>query len=134
MLAKTFLAILWSLNGPLEKRLMQQQIVTAEEYAATKALCVTLGYAVARKPIRLGAMLSHPAAWVLVIVSTLNTPVYANVVATEHPATALPIVAATSHILRLLWMQLAMRGDAPPLTVHNMCGIVLVVAGGFLLA
>lgn len=133
MFMKASLAVLWSLNGPLEKHLLQA--VSPDAYAATKALCVSLNYLIMRQTVRFD-MLKHPVAWVLVLISTLNTPTYARIVRHENPAVALPFVAAASHLLRLVWMQCYMHWVAHEhsqvITGRQFVGAAFVILGGWL--
>lgn len=124
---KVLLACMWSLNGPLERRVLDT--CHPDAYAATKALAVTIAYAISRRPIDPG-VLAHPAAWLLVAVSSLNTPVYARVVARENPALVLPFVASLSHVVRLA-VTWALERAAP--TPAQLLGFALVLVGGALL-
>ena len=130
MLLKTALAVLWSVNGPVEKVLLRRH--SPDAYATVKAFCVSAGYLLARRPVDV-AILSNPWAWVLVAVSMLNTPIYARLLRHEDPALALPLVAASSHVLRLAWSHLFLAAT-PALTARQLAGVVAVVGGGLLLA
>lgn len=129
MLLKSSLALMWSMNGLIEKELLQRH--SPDAYAATKALCVTAGYLLTRQPIDV-TFLSEPTAWVLFITSMLNTPVYARIAQQENPAVSLPIVVAISQLLRLLWSTLFFKNI--DWTYNKLVGTLLVILGGWLLS
>lgn len=127
MWLKTLLACLWSLNGPLEKRLLAS--VSPDAYASTKALAVSFGYLCTRRPLDL-SIFANPLAWLLLLVSMLNTPIYARVIRAEDPAIALPFIAATSNALRLVWRRALF--DGPALTQKQLVGVAFAMLSGHL--
>jgi hypothetical protein len=124
----TVMACLWSLNGPIEKRLLATHHPDA--LATTKALVVSTSYLLARRPVDL-SLLRNPLAWVLMLVAMLNTPLYARIVRDENPATVIPMLAAFSHVLRLGVAQFVLGQDV--MDAPRLCGIVMIIVGGLLL-
>ena len=127
MWLKTCLACIWSLNGPLEKQLLQS--ITPAAYASTKALAVSFGYICTRQPLDVHIFL-HPVAWVLLLISMLNTPIYARLVRTEDPSVVLPIVSAASNALRIIWRRAFFDADA--LSYKQLLGVMLAALSGYL--
>jgi uncharacterized membrane protein len=126
MILKSTLAVLWSLNGVVEKSLLQNHSPNA--YAATKSLCVAATYLVCRQPIDV-SILKHYAAWILIFISVANTPLYAQIAKQEDVAYALPIVSALSNVLRLVWCRLLFDTSVSP---KNLIGFVCILVGGVL--
>lgn len=77
MLKETVLALIWSAGGPLEKKILQD--FQPDVYATTKALSVTVGYVIARQPVDF-SLFKSPYAWILLLMSMCNTPLYARIV------------------------------------------------------
>lgn len=127
---KMALASLWSMNGLMEKYLLIDR--SPASYATTKALCVAFGYLTTQPDGVDMSLLRDPRAWVLILVSLFNTPLYARIAKYENPAISLPIVAAASQILRIFWMYL-LGGGGDVLNFSKVTGVLLVIAGGFLM-
>ena len=126
---EVLLAVVWSVGGPLEKRVLHER--SADAYATTKALVVSAGYLLSRRPIDVSIMRS-PLAWILCLLSIVNTPLYARIVKQRDPSLVLPFVSTLSSVLRLGWMRFDPNVD--PLTVKQWMGIVLVLLGGALVS
>lgn len=124
---KLALATLWSFNGLVEKYLLATR--SPQAFATTKALCVAAGYVVARPDTIDLTLLQDPRSWLLIAISLFNTPLYARIAKNENPALALPVVAACSQIMRLVWMHLLLGNVA--WTTRKLCGVFLVIAGGW---
>ena len=114
------LAVLWSLNGPTERTLMQH--FSPAVYAKAKALAVGATYLASpgvswddtRQIFRL------PAMWVLFIVSLVNTPLNAFIIKHGRPAIQLPLAQVLSNLLRAVWWSLLL---SKPLTAKQYLGI-----------
>lgn len=123
---KLWLVCLWSMNGILDKQLLDN--VPPSAYASTKALAVSFGYILTQQPIEM-RMLARPVAWLIVLVSILNGQLYARLIRSENPATAIPVVAAASHALRLV-NHSVFYGTQP--TLRQIVGIALAIVSGYL--
>ena len=110
----------------MEKYLLQTY--SPDAYACTKALCVSYSYLLLRQPIDL-TILQHPSSWLLIVVSMLNTPIYARLARDENLALTIPIVAATSNLLRMLWYYFFFDKD---LETRHLCGFIFIVIGMYL--
>ena len=123
---KLGLALVWSLNGLLEKSLLAH--TTPQGYATTKAVCVAASYLATAGPRSLDlALLLDARAWVLVLVSFVNTPLYARIARDENPAIALPVVVALSQALRLVWMSLFFAGHE--WRARQLLGVAFAITG-----
>lgn len=126
---KLALAMLWSLNGLLEKSLLGSR--SPQAFATTKALSVATVYLTMQPGTVDVSLLREPAAWLIVFISLCNTPLYAHICAHENPALSLPSIVATSQMLRLVWMTLFWEHD--PWTLRRLAGVTLVISGSLCL-
>lgn len=103
--------------------------VSPDAYATTKAVCVAAGYVFARRPMDM-SLLTRVEVWLLVLVSLANTPVYARLVASADPSTALPLVAALANLLRLVWVSVLTPVDAAAIfTSRRITGLFCIGIG-----
>jgi hypothetical protein len=63
----------------------------------------------------------------LVLVSFVNTPLYARIARDENPAIALPVVVALSQALRLVWMRLFFAGHQ--WRARQLIGVAFAIIG-----
>ncbi|KAL3934482.1 MAG: hypothetical protein SGBAC_009817 [Bacillariaceae sp.] len=140
-----FLAFLWSLNGPTERTLMMNDdrtttTISPAVYSRAKALAVGAAYLATAGTTATTTMSSfwqetlavfyHPAMWVLLGVSLINTPLNAYIITRATPATQLPAAQVLSNLLRAVWWSWLL---GKPLTARQYVGIALAAVSCVLL-
>ena len=113
------LASLWSLNGPVESVLMRSHSMAT--YSKAKALAVGATYALA--PIswsETASLFQHPAMWLLLLVSIVNTPLNAYIIKYGNAVVQLPMAQVLSQVLRTVWWKFLLD---KPLTGKQCVGL-----------